>query len=112
VGSFGVYGNRLLVVDPGDGTLARVAVRWIAAAAHNTGATEHTIDTTGALDSLDRIRGLAQHFSRSKKVLASAQSGLDTVRDELDTLRSELLDLVDDTTRALQPPPSETRWVA
>jgi hypothetical protein len=112
VGTFGVYGNRLLVVDPGDGTLLRVALRWIASAARGSGAADQMVDTAGALDGLDRIRGLAQHFSRSKKVLASAQSGLDTVREELDALRSELLDLVDDTTRALTLPPSETRRVA
>ena len=112
VGSFGVYGNRLLVVDPGDGTLARVALRWITAAARGTSGHAESIDTGAALDTLERIRGLAQHFSRSKKVLTTAQTGLDSVREELDSLRRELLDLVDDAARALHPQPPAERRVA
>jgi hypothetical protein len=112
VGSFGIYGNRLLVVDPGDGTLVRVALRWIAAAAHDSMWVDHGVNTATALDKLERIRGLAQHFSRSKKVLAGAQSGLETVREELDSLRGELLELVDDAARALHQPAQETRKVA
>jgi len=112
VGSFGVYGNRLLVVDPGDGVLIRVALRWIAAAARGASVHDEAIDTTGALEKLERIRGLAQHFSRSKKVLTNAQTGLETVRDELDLLRGELLDLVDDATRALRPAVVTARRVA
>lgn len=112
VGSFGIYGNRLLVVDSGDGTLTMVALRWIAAAARSAAAVPGQIDSAGALEKLDRIRGLAQSFSRSKKVLTSAQSGLDTVREELDSLRSDLLDLVDDIARALHPPQSVDRQVA
>ena len=104
VGTFGVYGNRLLVVDTGDGTLTRVALRWIAAAARTGADLGEGVDTPTALERLDRIRGLAQHFSRSKKVLGSAQSSLDTVRDELDSIRTELLELVDDTVRALSVP--------
>ena len=112
VGSFGVYGNRLLVVDSGDGTLMRVALRWVTAASRATAAGTDRVDTAGALEKLDRLRGLAQHFSRSKKVLTTAQSGLNTVREELDSLRSELLDLVDDATRALQRPVVAPRQVA
>ncbi len=112
VGSFGVYGNRLLVVDAGDGTLTRVALRWVAAASRATAADVDKVDTAAALERLDRLRGLAQHFSRSKKVLAGAQSGLDTVREELDSLRTELLDLVDDATRSLQPRVVVPRQVA
>ncbi len=104
VGSFGVYGNRLLIVDPGEGTLTQVALRWVAAAARATAAGADSVDTTAALDRLARIRDLAQSFSRSKKVLTSAQSGLDTVREELDSVRSQLIELVDDIVRAIQPP--------
>ncbi len=112
VGSFAVYGNRLLVVDPGDGTLTRVALRWVAAAVRSADSRGDAIDTASALEKLDRLRGLAQHFSRSKKVLSTAQSGLDTVREELNSLRTELLDLVDDATRALNPPMLAPRQVA
>jgi hypothetical protein len=112
VGSFAVYGNRILVVDGGDGALAGVALRWIAAATRaNSGDHDHA-DTATALDGLRRIRDLAQHFSRSKKVLNTAQSGLESVRDELDSLRSQLLDLVEDVSRALHPPASVNKKVA
>jgi hypothetical protein len=112
VGSFGIYGNRILVVDSGDGTLTRVALRWIAAANRAAAGATGAVDAGAALEKLDRIRGLAQHFSRSKKVLTSAQSGLDSVREELDSLRSDLLDLVDDLARALHPPVEVDRQVA
>ena len=112
VGSFGIYGNRILVVDPGEGTLTRVALRWVAAAARSAAAGNGQVDSGAALEKLDRIRELAQSFSRSKKVLTSAQSGLDTVREELDALRSSLLDLVDEIARALQPPLVIDRQVA
>ncbi len=112
VGSFGVYGNRLLIVDSGDGTLTRVALRWVAAAARSVATGAERIDTVAALERLARVRDLAQHFSRSKKVLSTAQSGLESVRDELDSLRSQLLDLVEDIARALQPQPDSDRRVA
>jgi len=112
VGSFGVYGNRILVVDSGDGLLTRAALRWIAAASRASAGGSECVDTAAALDKLERIRGLAQRFSRSKKVLTSAQEGLDTVRGELDSLRGELLELVDDASRILHPPVAQPRQVA
>ncbi|MCP4309019.1 MAG: hypothetical protein GY788_29935 [bacterium] len=112
VGSFGIYGNRLLVVDSGDGTLTRVALRWIAAAARAAATGEDRVDTGAALERLSRLRDLAQHFSRSKKVLGNAQSGLDTVREELDSLRGQLLDLVEDVVRAIHNPDARAQRVA
>ncbi len=112
VGTFAVYGNRVLVVDPGDGVLTRVALRWVAAAVRSSHAGHDQVDRGAALERLGRIRDLAQHFSRSKKVLAGAQSSLDTVRDELDGLRTQLLDLVDDAVRSLHTAESQTRQVA
>lgn len=112
VGSFAVYGNRVLVVDGGDGTLVGVALRWIAAAARANSGDHEVADTAAAFDGLGRIRDLAQHFSRSKKVLNTAQTGLESVREDLDSLRSQLLDLVDDVSRALRPPASINKKVA
>ena len=80
-----------------------MALRWIAAATRAANGDQALADTGAALDGLQRIRDLAQHFSRSKKVLATAQSSLGSVRDDLDSLRSQLLDLVDDASRALRP---------
>ncbi|MDJ0923836.1 MAG: hypothetical protein QNJ77_04670 [Acidimicrobiia bacterium] len=104
VGSFALYGKRILVVDPGDGTLLRVALRWAAAAASKEAEPDDKVDTAAAFERLARLRDLAQHFSRSKKALTTAQQGLDGVRDDLDSLRSQLVELVDDAVRALRPP--------
>ncbi len=111
VGSFAVYGNRILVVEEGDGTLTGVALRWIAAAALATAPGDDKIDAAAAMERLARIRDLAQHFSRSKKILTTAQSGLESVREDLDSLRSQLLELVDDISRALRPAAPTRRGV-
>jgi len=112
VGSFGVYGNRILVVDDGDGTLPGVALRWISAAAAASTVGADRADTPAALEGLTRIRDLAQHFSRSKRVLGSAQTSLESVKEDLDGLRTQLLDLVEDVSRALRLPASSDKRVA
>lgn len=109
VGSFNVYGNRILVVDSGDGTLTGVALRWAAAAAGASASGLDQIDTTRILERLDRIRDLSKHFSRSKKALTTAQNGLDSVREDLDVMRSSLVDLADDIARELRPPSADRR---
>ena len=109
VGAFAVYGNRVLVVDPGEGTLTGVALRWInSAAAAAAQETDH-VDTATAQERLNRVRDLAQHFSRSKRALAAAQDGLESVRHDLDSLRSQLIELVDDIARAIRPPSTDKR---
>jgi len=96
VGGFGVYGNRVLVVDDGTGDLIRVALRWIAAASRHAASQEPGLDRAALLDQLDRLRGLATRFSRVKRGLGAVQSSVEAVRCELDELRTELLDDVDD----------------
>jgi hypothetical protein len=103
VGAFGVYGNRLLVVDDGGGVLVGVALRWIRAAATVSRLDGSRRDAEYALERLGRLRDLAQHFSRSKRILGTARSNIDSVRDEIDSLRMQLLDLVDELYRSLDP---------
>jgi hypothetical protein len=112
VGGFAVYGNRILLVDGGDGTLIGVALRWITAAARSEDHSRELADTAAALDGLDRIRELAQQFSSSKRVLSTAQASLESVRTDLDSLRKRLLDLVDDAVRALAGGRDTARRVA
>ena len=101
VGSFGVYGNRVLVVDDGDGVMARVGLRWAAAALAGAGEGSPGVNATALADRLDRIRALAQRFSAAKKGLTDVQRSIDGVRDTLDVLRTELLDGVDEARREL-----------
>lgn len=103
VGAFGVYGNRLLVVDDGAGVLIGVALRWIRAAAAVSRLDGSRRDAEYALERLGRLRDLAQHFSRAKRILGTATSNIDAVRDEIDSLRVQLLDLVDELYRSLDP---------
>jgi hypothetical protein len=103
VGSFNVYGNRILVVDPGDGTLTGVALRWAAAAAGAQDAQIDQIDAPRILERLERMRDLTKHFSRSKRALTTAQGGLDSIREDLDSMRIALMDLTDDIARELRP---------
>ncbi len=95
VGVFGIYGNRILVADDGSGELVGVALRWISAAAASTSDPSH-VDVDGLASHLERIRALAARFSRTKRALTSVQSSIEAVRGELDELRTELLDGVDD----------------
>lgn len=109
VGTFAVYGNRVLVVDPGEGTLTGVAIRWINSSTVAAAQGTDLVDTATAQERLNRIRDLAQHFSRSKRALTVAQDSLESVRHDLDSLRSQLIELVDDIARALRPPAADKR---
>lgn len=94
VGTFGLYGSRILVVDDGTGDLLDVALRiaglLLIAARPGDG---DSIDRTAILDQLDRIEQLAKRFSSTKRTLTEAQHSIDLAKDGLDTMRSDLLEL-------------------
>jgi hypothetical protein len=98
VGVFGVYGNRILVVDDGDGTMLGVALRWgrLFSAAARTNRPD--IDLVAIDERLDRIRMLAQRFSTNRRALTDIAGSVEKVRDGLDEMRRELLEFVDDAT--------------
>jgi len=100
VGMFGVYGNRLLVVDDGDGALTSVALRWAVAAltARAAGAAPG-LDAALLADRIDRIRRLAERFKSGQRSLTDAGKSLDSVRESLAAMRAELVDLADDIHR-------------
>ncbi len=112
VGSFARYGNRILVVDDGDGVLLDVAVRFADTllAARRDDATD--IDLGLVTDKLDRIQELAKRFSSSRRALTSVRSGVEAVRNDLDEMRRELVDLVGDLRSELQPGKGDARRVA
>ncbi len=113
VGFFAVYGNRVLVVDDGSGELLTVALRWAAAAVAASGlGTGADLDAATVLDRLDRLRSLAQRFSTAKRTLTDVRSSIEAVRDQLDGMRADLLDGVDDLCREIQAAVPASRRVA
>ena len=96
VGTFAIYGNRILVVDGGTDSLLDVALRVAVLLATAAGAAGGDgIDRAGMLDQLDRIRQLATRFSSTKRALTEAQNGIELAKQGIDALRSELIDLTE-----------------
>ena len=110
VGAFAIYGNRVLLVDDGDGVLLRVALRWIQAGAELAGSGDTAADLEAARNAVERLRRLAQRFTGAKRALAGVRSSVDQVRGELDCLRIDLLDLVEDLHLAVRST-AEARFV-
>jgi len=104
VGTFGVYGNRVLIAADDDGTLLRVALRWVdaaeVAAQHSAGG----VDREAVLGRLDRIQELAARFGRTKRALTNVRRGVDDIKTEIDDLRTQLLDLVGEARLVLTAP--------
>ena len=96
VGAFGVYGNRILVVDDGEGSMLEVAFRWasLLAAASEKSQVEVDIDALTALS--DRIRRMAQSFSNHRRALTDSIASIDRVRDGLEEMRRDLLAHLDE----------------
>ncbi len=97
VGPLGVYGERILIVDEGDGTMVAVALRLAEMmleqdAEHRT--TE--IDRSFLQDRLQRLRQLAQLFTSNRRSLTDIKTSVENVHGSLEQIRSELLFLVDE----------------
>jgi len=92
VGSFGVYGNRILVVDDGTGGLLDVALRVSSMLINARPRDGETIDRTALLDQLERIHHLGKRFSASKRTLTEAQRSIDLAKEGLDSLRTDLME--------------------
>lgn len=99
VGPFGVYGHRLLVVEPGDGAMTAVAVRWAISAMAAERQTRGELDHALFEDRLQRIRQLAQLLSGSRRSLTDITASVENVRGTLEQLRTELLAVVTDLDR-------------
>jgi hypothetical protein len=100
VGAFGVYGDRLLVVDEGRGTMTAVALRWAAAILdRRADGAEAEVDAAFLAERIERIRELAERFRGARRALTEAGKSLDTVRESLSAMRSELIELADDVHR-------------
>ncbi len=101
VGPFGVFGNRVLVVDDGEGTMIWTGLRWLAATLTNQPVTE-AIDLAAVADRLQRLRSICQKFSSQKTALTEINKSIGKVSEGLGDMRDEVLGLVDDLTRQIR----------
>lgn len=104
VGPFGTYGNRLLVVDDGEGTMLQVAVRWAIDALRSRLDAGSEVDVNLIEERLQRVRMLAQRFSSNRRALTEISSSVDKVRDSLEDMRRDMLELVEDASVELRRP--------
>lgn len=96
VGSFGVYGNRILVVDEADGLFVRLAMKWAAALLDSSLADRFEPDAAVIGEKLQRLRHLAQLFTSNKRALTDINGSVDKVKNSMELMRSDLLAIVDD----------------
>lgn len=97
VGPLGVYGERILIVDEGDGTMLSVALR-IAEMILDKSADRKTADIDRGFlnDRIQRLRQLAQLFTNNRRSLTDIKTSVENVHGSLEQIRSELLFLVDE----------------
>jgi hypothetical protein len=106
VGRFNVYGDRILVVDEGDGIMTAVALQWAIASLTGRGGWSADVDGAAVADRIERIRGAAESLSGARRSVTSIRGSLDRLHELLGTLRTDLLDQVGDLDRLLAVPES------
>jgi hypothetical protein len=106
VGVFGIYGNRVLVVDDGEGTLLEAAVRVASLLAERTAASgRDAFDPDALARRLANIRELANNLGASRRQLTDVSKSVEMVSVGLGTLRLSLLAMVDEAVADLARPP-------
>jgi hypothetical protein len=102
VGPLGMYGERILIVDEGDGTMLGVALR-LAETMMDKNTDRHTtdIDRGFVQDRILRLRQLAQLFTNNRRSLTDIKTSVDNVHGSLEQIRAELLFLVDEISHEL-----------
>lgn len=101
VGHFNVYGNRILVVDEGDGAMTAIGLQWASSTAAALGPLTQ-IDTAAIEDRIDRIRKTAEQLSGARRTVTTMRTSLEKLHDHLGSLRSELLDQTADLGRLVR----------
>ncbi|MFQ5517204.1 MAG: hypothetical protein ACE5E8_06485 [Acidimicrobiia bacterium] len=113
VGTFGIYGNRILVVDDGEGTLLEAAIRWAVATMGSKQLDLSHVDREALAEDLQRIEQLARRISSAKRALTGIAGSATALGSEMEELRVELLEQVHDAARRLRPnDPPAVRSVA
>ncbi len=96
VGPINVYGRRVLVSDPGDGTMVWVALRWARQLAAQSSSSTLEFDAQAVRDGLQRLNQLAERFRSNRSHLTQIKSSVVAVHESLGDMRRDLLDLADD----------------
>jgi hypothetical protein len=102
VGSFNVYGNRVLVVDDGEGTMIAAALRWLILA-EAAARSDDEFDVGAIKAGLERLRGTCQRFATNRSALTEVNKSVNKVSESLAEMRDEVLSLVDDLIRNIHP---------
>lgn len=96
VGPINVYGRRVLVSDPGDGTMLWVALRWARQLADLSSPNVAEFDSEAVKDGLQRLSQLAERFRSNRSHLTQIKTSVVAVHESLGDMRRDLLDLADD----------------
>ena len=102
VGRFGVYGDAVLAVDDGDGTMMAVAMTWAMHQARAGRRAADGVDVALLAERARRVGGLATRLSSTKRALTDISASVQKVRDTLETIRVELLEVASDVAVALR----------
>lgn len=106
VGVFGVYGNRILVVDDGDGVMLEVALRWASLQANQAERFGAEVDVESLAALVDRIRRMGQLFSSHRRALTDSMDSINKVREGLDEMRRDLVAHLDEIAFQLERRPA------
>lgn len=98
VGTFNIYGNRILVVDDGEGTMITAALRWLMLAGAND-RDDDALDIVAIKDGLERLRGTCQRFATSRSALTEVNKSVSKVSESLGEMRDDVLNIVDELIR-------------
>jgi hypothetical protein len=100
VGVFGMYGNRILVVDDGEGSMVWVALRWaVASLAAGAGRSENEaagVDLGLLTERIQRVRSVCQRFAAQRSALTEVTKSVGRVQETLAEMRGDLVALIDD----------------
>ena len=100
VGVFGIYGNRVLVVDDGESTMMAAALRWITSLQAPAGVPTG-IDSAALADGLQRLRAMTQRFVSQRSALTEVTKSVNRVSESLAEMRDEVLGMVDELIRTV-----------
>lgn len=116
VGGFGIYGNRLLVVDDGDGVLFEASIRWAFAQLAVKSQSGDSATVTAICNRIDRIRQHSGRLSAIKRSLSALKESVDRIHADIGVLqadlRSEFEEMDADIGRRLPSPTATTAETA